>query len=216
MLNKSLKLHAYDIIKEKIVSCEYKPGTLLSEEVLQKDIATSRTPIRDALGRLDNEGLITILPKKGILVSPLTLESIGSIFEVRLLLEPYALENYGQLIPVEEIQNFLDTFSQPIENLKDEWQALDDAFHAMITGAMPNHFLRQTYDSIQIQNLRFRSITAQHNLQHPMQTLTEHRAILRAWLDKDIEAAAQHLREHIIAAKKRILELLINSPSISL
>ena len=59
----------------------------------------SRTPMRDALGRLEQEGLITILPKKGLMVSPITDEDVHSIYEVRLLVEPYALRVYGELLP---------------------------------------------------------------------------------------------------------------------
>ena len=60
----NLKTQAYITIKQKIATCEYAPGTFLSEELLVEELKISRTPIRDALGRLEQEGLLEIRPKK--------------------------------------------------------------------------------------------------------------------------------------------------------
>ena len=79
----SLKTLAYNTIKEKIITCEYAPGSLLNEESLTDMLKISRTPIRDALGRLEQEGLIEILPKKGIMVTNLSMPDINMIVEIR-------------------------------------------------------------------------------------------------------------------------------------
>ena len=66
----SLKLQAYQYLKTKILNCEYRPNEFLNEQKLCAEMGNiSRTPMRDALGRLEQEGLITILPKKGLMVS---------------------------------------------------------------------------------------------------------------------------------------------------
>ena len=94
----SLKLQAYQYLKTKILNCEYRPNEFLNEQKLCAEMGNiSRTPMRDALGRLEQEGLITILPKKGLMVSGITEEDVHSMFEMRLLVEPYALRNYGNL-----------------------------------------------------------------------------------------------------------------------
>lgn len=64
MKKDSLKLQSYNIIKDKIIRCEYAPNTLINEEALREELGVSRTPIRDALSRLEQEGLIQILPKR--------------------------------------------------------------------------------------------------------------------------------------------------------
>ena len=93
----SLKLQAYQYLKTKILNCEYRPNEFLNEQKLCAEMGNiSRTPMRDALGRLEQEGLITILPKKGLMVSGITEEDVHSMFEMRLLVEPYALRT-GQL-----------------------------------------------------------------------------------------------------------------------
>ena len=88
----SLKLQAYQYLKTRILNCEYRPNEFLNEQKLCAEMGNiSRTPMRDALGRLEQEGLITILPKKGLMVSGITEEDVHSMFEMRLLVEPYAL-----------------------------------------------------------------------------------------------------------------------------
>ena len=86
----SLKLQAYQYLKTRILNCEYRPNEFLNEQKLCAEMGNiSRTPMRDALGRLEQEGLITILPKKGLMVSGITEEDVHSMFEMRLLVEPY-------------------------------------------------------------------------------------------------------------------------------
>ena len=79
----SLKLQAYQYLKTKILNCEYRPNEFLNEQKLCAEMGNiSRTPMRDALGRLEQEGLITILPKKGLMVSGITEEDVHSMFEM--------------------------------------------------------------------------------------------------------------------------------------
>ena len=99
LMKPSLKLQAYQYLKAKIMNCEYAPNQFLNEQKLCAEMGNiSRTPMRDALGRLEQEGLITILPKKGLMVSAITAEDVRSMFEVRLLVEPYALRVYGCMV----------------------------------------------------------------------------------------------------------------------
>ena len=125
----SLKLQAYQYLKSRILSCEYAPRQFLNEQKLCAEMGNiSRTPMRDALGRLEQEGLITILPKKGLMVSAITDEDVHSIYEVRLLVEPYALRVYGAQIPREGLERFVGLMQHP-ETIPD-FYAADDAFHS--------------------------------------------------------------------------------------
>ena len=111
MSKMNLKTQAYNTIRQKIVTCEYAPGTFLNEELLTTELGLSRTPVRDALSRLEQEGLIEIKPKKGIIVMPLSINTINMIFEVRQLYEPYILLNYGNALSVERLKDFYNIFS---------------------------------------------------------------------------------------------------------
>lgn len=212
MHKESLKLQAYHIIKEKIITCEYAPSTLLNEEVLREEIGASRTPIRDALSRLEQEGLITIIPKKGIMVSGLSIADINMIFEVRLLFEPYALKNYGFTLPDETILGFYQDLTIPrAAGAERDFFAMDDAFHSAIISILPNRFLCQTYDLIQTQNRRFRVMTGRFSADRIEATLQEHLQIVKACLRKDWDAAADAMRTHLIASKNATFDLLLDT-----
>lgn len=212
MHKESLKLQAYNIIKDKIITCEYAPSTLLNEEVLREEIGASRTPIRDALSRLEQEGLITIIPKKGIMVSGLSIADINMIFEVRLLFEPYALKNYGFTLSDETIMTFYNDLAIPREaDMDRDFFAMDDAFHSTIVSAIPNRFLCQTYDLIQTQNRRFRVMTGQFSADRLEATMNEHLQIVKACLRKDWDAAADAMRTHLIASKNSTFDLLLDT-----
>ena len=85
----NLKEKAYAIIKNKIICCEYRPGQFLNEQELRESVGASRTPIREALNKLEQEGLLEILPKRGVLVRDITLQEVNAIFEIRCMIEPY-------------------------------------------------------------------------------------------------------------------------------
>ena len=89
MKKETLKQHAYNIIKDKIINCEYAPSALLNEEMLKEDVQASRTPIRDALGRLEQEGLVTILPKKGIIFQSCTTEIKSPMKSIKIIFESF-------------------------------------------------------------------------------------------------------------------------------
>ncbi len=211
-VKESLKQRAYHEIKEKIITCVYAPGVMLNEEALREELHVSRTPIRDALSRLEQEGLISILPKKGIVVSGLSINDINYIFEVRLLYEPYALLHHGPKMQDEAIQKYFDAFSLPVQaHSEEEYYALDDAFHVAIVDAIQNPYLSKTYNWIHNQNLRFRVMTAQFIKARLEQTNEEHLAIVTACLKHDWSLAAKEMENHLRASKNATFDLALCS-----
>lgn len=206
---KSLKQQAYDEIKRKIVTCEYAPNTLLNEELLREELHVSRTPIRDALSRLEQKGLITILPKKGIMVSSLSINDINMVVEVRMMYEPYALLHYGSRIPYSVLTHSYELLSD-LDAMSEDWAFFqaDDAFHAAVVQAIGNRFLLQTYEWIQDQNLRFRVMTGQTSAPRLEDTSKEHTRILEACLKKDWSEAASAMKDHLINSKNATFDLL--------
>ena len=206
---KSLKQQAYDEIKRKIVTCEYAPNTLLNEELLREELHVSRTPIRDALSRLEQKGLITILPKKGLMVSSLSINDINMVFEVRMMYEPYALLHYGSRIPYSVLTHSYELLSD-LDAMSEDWAFFqaDDAFHAAVVQAIGNRFLLQTFEWIQDQNLRFRVMTGQTSAPRLEDTSKEHTRILEACLKKDWSEAASAMKDHLINSKNATFDLL--------
>ncbi len=198
----SLKLQAYQYLKTKILNCEYRPNEFLNEQKLCAEMGNiSRTPMRDALGRLEQEGLITILPKKGLMVSGIAEEDVHSMFEMRLLVEPYALRTYGDRIPIEELERFAELMRHP-ENIEDFCES-DDEFHAMLMSTLPNKYLRAAYDRITGLNTRFRIMTGKVSMINQGQTCEEHLEILTAGLAGDWDGAAVALQHHLELARDK-------------
>lgn len=204
----SLKLRAYQYIKGKILRCEYEPNKFLNEQQLCAEMGDiSRTPVRDALSRLEQEGLIQILPKKGTMVAGVSLSDIGRIYEVRLLIEPYTLANYGENLDREALRAFLEQLrgDNPAGHDGLYISRLDDRFHTMLLAALPNRYLRATYENIQDLNTRIRVLsergTRARNAARNQETYAEHSAILEAALAEDWPAAAKAMQHHLEMAR---------------
>lgn len=215
MAKTNLKTQAYNTIRQKIVTCEYAPGTFLNEELLTDQLGLSRTPIRDALSRLEQEGLIEIKPKKGILVMPLSINTINMIFEVRLLYEPYIILNYGSFMSVEKLKDFYNIFHTKDSNSecfqdRNYFYELDTEFHNLIVNACPNTYIQQNYNMIQTQTERFRYMTGNVSNCRLDETFQEHISIINACLRSDWQEAANQLAFHLEESKKAAFQLIFN------
>lgn len=211
-----MKTTAYNSIRQKIISCEYAPGMYLNEEVVAKDLGLSRTPIRDALGRLEQEGLLEVKSKKGISVAPFTVNTINMIFEVRLMYEPYFILNYGNLIPREHLERLYAIFiNSPSVRIGSKGNPyffeIDNEFHQMIVDACPNIYLRKSYDTISAQNERLRRLTGTVSAKRAEETTIEHLAVLRPCFEDDWKTAAEKLTYHLEQSKRVSFETLINN-----
>lgn len=212
----NLKTLAYSSIKQKIITCKYAPGTFLSEEILTEDLKISRTPIRDALGRLEQEGLIEIKPKRGISVTALSMKDINMIFEIRRMYEPYIIKTYGSSLDEEKLTEFYRIFSHKNADSEcfknnDYYYELDSAFHQMIVDTCPNIYLKHNYVSIQTQSERFRFMTGNISNNRLEETFHEHNEIITACLQKELELAAEKMNYHLEESKKATFKLVFNS-----
>lgn len=210
MKKESLKLQAYNTIKDKIIRCEYAPNELISEEALREELGVSRTPIRDALSRLEQEGLLKILPKKGIMVSGLSLSEINSIFEIRMLFEPYVLSVYGYRLDDDKMLEFYNKCTQGGVLEEEQFYQMDNEFHSFLIHASANRYIQHTYELIQNQNRRFRIMTGEQGDDRLARSNREHLAIIEACLRKDWSAASTAMEEHLRQSKNSTFELLLN------
>lgn len=217
MAKKTLKQQAYNIIKSKIISCEYLPNTLLNEEKLREEVHASRTPVRDALSRLEQENLIQILPKKGIMVAPLSIREINMINEARMLLEPYAVENYGERIPEERLQYYYDIFKQknPENNMKAFYE-VDNEFHQEFIDATGNDYFVSMYDRVFNQDCRLRILSGVKSKTRIENTRVEHFEIVAACMEKKWSEAAAAMRRHLVCSKQASFEAILEEGDIPL
>jgi GntR family transcriptional regulator, rspAB operon transcriptional repressor len=211
---KNLKQQSYEVIKSKILDCEYAPNQLLNEQILCDELGSvSRTPVRDAVSRLEQEGLVSILPKKGILVAPLNIAEIGLLYEARLLLEPYALLHYGNKISSEEwakLQSTLNALSQSPQKQHYSYE-LDNLFHQRIIDVTGNHYIIDAFENTKNANHRIRILSGNVNVTRKKDTVQEHLLIIAACLEENWESAAQAMTTHLEHSRSAAFHLLISS-----
>ena len=111
----------YDYVQEKIISKTYFPGNRITEEELACELSTSRTTVRSAISKLQNDGFIEIIPNKGSYVSKPTVEDMYHVYEIRKVLEQEAVKRAIQRIDAENIAN--------MEKCIEEQIAMDNDFH---------------------------------------------------------------------------------------
>ena len=156
----NLRDETYAFIKAKILDCSYAPNTFINEAEVMKEIDVSRTPVREAFSKLEQEGFIEVIPKKGVLVKALTISVINQTFESRQLLEPFIIEHYMKFVDQKELRAMLADSKAMLEAPEnhEDFCAMDDHLHRVITAACPNVFFIEMLKHIYDQNQRIRKL----------------------------------------------------------
>ncbi len=194
-MKEPLKLTAYNTIKDRIVNCVYPPGSRLNEEALTAELGISRTPVRDALGRLEQEGLVRILPKRGLLITPISASDITALYEMRRLVEPYCIEQYGSRLSDEFFDMYHSYFSAKATAPHHD---LDDRFHSAFVEASGNTYLLDLYSRMSAQNQRIRIMSGQISRDRYLETQAEHLALVEACQAGLWSQAAALSRQHLL------------------
>ena len=202
----------YEYIKTAILSGHLNPGEKLTEEHLAETLGVSRTPIREALHKLESEGLIKTRKKRGFIVSRDSKEEVEELFELRSILEGYGLRVISESIS-EEILHRLDRFIQNAEEalrrnkIEDvfKWNTqFHDTLHELIASKTRLHRL---IVNMRKYVLRYRKDT----LRYPdggRRSVEGHRKIMMALQLKDPDLCERVMREHIREAKEDALQTL--------
>ena len=203
----SLKLRIYEEIKDRIIRCEYLPGMQLNEDLLCSHFGSSRTPVRDALSRLEQEGLVNIHAKRGVQITDVSISAVNELFEVRMRIEPYAVRTYGSRMSDEVYASYMRRFSKGVSD-KMDFYALDNEFHHAFIEASGNRYLKTIHNMTGDQSARFRILSdADDRLE---QTQQEHYRIAACCLRRDWSAAANEMRSHLEMSKKAIISYALN------
>lgn len=211
----NLKQIAYETIKEKIIHCDYMPNDILSEMMLMKEIDASRTPIREALNMLSQEGLVRIIPKKGIMVLPLTMKEVAMTFEARMLMEPYIIETYSQYIDMKKLEEIEKQTKEILDRKINEQEdseifcKLDDELHRTIADACRNKYLNMNLSRIYDQNMRIRILGEKNIWERHKIAAKEHLEFINYVKNGDINSAVASIRVHLIHSKEAAFSSLI-------
>lgn len=204
---KSLKDKAYDELKKLIISGNLEANERIDEDFLSKSLNVSRTPVREAINRLQQEGWINIVPRKGMFVKNISLKEINDIFQVRSNLEPTILEMAFHRISKDDLKNLKDEFlnfsnktSLTIEEKK-KLDTLDNELHLLILKNCNNNFIIKMMENVYEHNMRIRNISSQPPIRR-IEAIKEHINIIESILTGDLQSAKEELKNHNLKAKE--------------
>jgi DNA-binding GntR family transcriptional regulator len=204
---RTLWQRAHEHLREEIISGRLTPGTELQEVALAESLGVSRGPIREALGRLAAEGLVTVRPRRGAVVRALSAEEFLEAYQVREALEVMAVRLAVPRLTAADVagmQRLIEEMSAlaDAEDVQGFFEA-NGAFHQVFFEVAGNRMLAEQYRQLrdQIDRHRLRSLELRGNVRR---SIAEHRAILRAVEAGDVERAVHLVSEHIRVPQIRL------------
>ena len=211
---KPLRDVVFENLRGAIVEGKLKPGQRLMEVQLAEQLGVSRTPVREAIRKLELEGLVVMLPRKGAYVANMSLKDVVDVLEIRASLEGLAASLSAERITDEDIKK-LESIVEEFENNVDESnvEALlkkDVEFHECIFKSTNNKRLHQLINSLWEQVYRFR-FTYVSDYNSTVNIIEEHKMILDAIKNRDSELAKKYAMEHIQTAENFMIKKTANN-----
>jgi DNA-binding GntR family transcriptional regulator len=199
---------AYVDLRDRIVTLDLPPGTVVREDELMKDLGIGRTPLREAVKRLALENLVEVQPRRGTFVTAIEAADIQNITEVRAELEGYAAEQAAlRLDP--ETRAGAESLLQEIEALdgageQEALMRMDERIHRFVWDASHNPYLTETLERYFTHSLRIWYLVLEHvpTLGHTVHDQTQ---LLEAILDRSGPHARTIMHEHVLAFQREIL-----------
>ncbi len=206
-----LREQVYSVIRSAVLSGKLQPGDQLTEVGIAEQLNVSRTPAREAIHMLEQEGLIVLVPRKGAFVTGIkSKKEISDIFQVRVVLEGLAAELAAERITPRQIADLNYYIEQVNSCIKNEdvnsCIRIDTAFHKIICQAADNEVLERILDNLFEQITRFRaaSLTGRDRMEAALQ---EHTELAQALAAKDAQRARKVAVRHLNGAEERVLSV---------
>ena len=208
VIRTNLNAQVYDILKEMIADQRFAPGSYINVEKLTQELGVSRTPIWEAIRRLEQEGILMHTPHKGVRVRELTRKMALELYEVRETVEGLAARLAAERVTPESIRKMEDCLSEQEKVVRAEdpvgYSQTDHTFHLLIYQACGNDLLQEI-----LAGLRYKALPLAFKLSpHFAEFLDFHRDILQAFRKKDGEDAVRAIRRH----NRRMIDLIHKTP----
>ena len=220
-MNNNLADRAYESISDAIASGKHPPGAVLSEHTLARQLETSRTPVREALRRLQHEGVVKQVPRYGTIVCPPDRRKLRELYELREALECYAVESAVHRITPRQLDT-LDVLAADCRQLAYELRRSDPPvlhgerlrffletdrrFHLLLLSAAGNREIIQTVHNSRVLTGIFGTYRQSHTLSVVANTYRHHQRIARAVRRKKPDDARYLLSYHIQQSRRRALD----------
>lgn len=205
---RELKDWAYDVVKDAIINLDVAPGAQLSVTELSERLDVSRTPVREALLKLENDGLVRAVPRVGFFVTQVTKRDLKELFVLRELLESHAAEAAAVQLSDDDLAELdrlyqLSTVAAEKGDCK-EFIEYEIKFHQLIVDRCGNQRLVEMMDSLNDLTNRERilSVRVSDNI---YQSCREHAELVDALKRRDAAAAGECMRKHLVGSRHRLL-----------
>ncbi|MEQ8237103.1 MAG: GntR family transcriptional regulator [Syntrophomonadaceae bacterium] len=208
---KPLRELVLDAIRSAIMNGTLQPRERLMEIQMAEELGVSRTPIREALRKLELEGFIVMVPRKGAYVADLSFKDIADVFEIRAALEGLAAGLAAERITEEELEamerNLVEKQEAIRNNDIDRLVQVDTNFHELLYQASRNQRLSTIISNLREQIQRFRLASLSYPGRNK-ESLEEHKKLVEAIQARDSQLARQLATEHIENAENILIECL--------
>jgi DNA-binding GntR family transcriptional regulator len=203
----NLNERVYGELRTRVLTRQEPAGAKLSLHVLAAELGVSRSPVHHALTRLVSEGLLTVRPRRGYYVAPVTVGAVAEGYDVRLALELLAAERAISRLDGELVGGFAEALEATDAAIShEEWDVANAAFHEYQIDLAGNALLSLFYRELSV-NLMMQVIRGGHVEGHG-NLVTEHRRIVEAFAAADLEAAQRAIREHIETGRRIALDAI--------
>jgi len=204
---------AYDRLKDAIQHADVPPGEPLSENRISKVMGLSRTPVREALQMLSQEGLVEIYPGRGITVAARSFRQILDVLFIRYILETELTRLAAENISPDQMEILWDSLHKMEEAVENEdrpgWSIADTAWHDILSEACPNQLLGELVMQMRNRVHRYANIDHKLRIRQLRNGTVEHRIIVEAVASGDADAAAEAMRDHLASLRKNLFDHLI-------
>lgn len=208
--SKGLADEAYDVIFNKLMALEITPGARITVDSLVRELGVSHTPIREALGRLEGEGLVVKAHLLGYSAAPqISRQRFEELYEMRLLLEPFAAHRAALKMSPEMLKELQDTAASMSELGSNKqrlhyssFARLDAVFHDHIMSIAGNDLVRDTLSHL---HTHFHIFRLMYHARVTEEALNEHESLLAAFARGDGAAAERAMHDHIERSRQRLL-----------
>lgn len=188
----------YEYIKKEIICGNLLPGTIFEEKIVQEKLNVSRTPVREAVLRLSNEGYLTIIPRKGTIVSNISINDIKNIYEYRMIIEPEIVKKAIKTIDPDFLLKQKELINEKLSD--DNCLLLDDYdknFHVGIAKALNNNYIEKEISRVLDLSERIRFLSSNKSHERYIDSLYEHLNIIEAMLNKNEDSAYEAMLKHL-------------------
>jgi len=207
----NLHMSIYKKLKSQIINFTLKPGQKLQDRQLGLQFGVSRTPVREALNRLVQEGFVRQISGRGYFVKEITIKEIEDLYEVREALEVLAAQQAIRNInnrQIKKLCEILKSHKKLIQKDEPKARLLEDAdFHKTITLSSGNQYLYEIINNIFDKIPTFQTIDPL-TLKRAKTAYQQHREIFNLLKEKDSQGLKRRIRKHISEAKKDAIERL--------